>query len=311
MNDISPNLISIIIPCRNSEKNVGSLIDHLRSLHVPEGWDCEIVAGYQESRDRTLSVLKQKEVKIAFSSEFGPGPGRNAAVKSSRGSLLFFIDSDARPVDKDILLNIIRAVGKLEDFGGLGGPILLDPCQKMNPVALADHFACWFNWSGIRKSGKSRVFQPTTNFVAPRKVFETAGGFDPDFRILQDFELQERIMDLGLNVYFDSSLPVFHHARETIAASLKHSWQWGAPFREAYIRKKQSRMWLFVEKDGMFFLNLPAIFLRRSSLVLLRSLRVSPVKTFYCLPFLMMTIMAWSLGVAFGTGQPAPETENA
>lgn len=299
--------VSIIIPCRDGAKHVGALIDRLRLLRVPTGWNVELIVGYQRSRDDTLRVLKERGVTIAYCEEFGPGPARNAAVAASRGALLVFIDSDARPTDDDWLVRVVTAAGALGSFGGLGGPILLDPAQARNPVAIADHFACWFAWIPKRRSGKTLLFQPNTFFVMPRDVFDRVGAFDARFTVLQDFELQERIKRAGLPLYFDNTLGVYHVARGTLVSSLMHSWLWGCPYREAYITRKESSMWLFVHNPRLFMLNFPGIFLLRVAIVVGQAMRVSVWKTVYCLPFLLLTIFAWAVGVVLGKGQPVAE----
>lgn len=302
-------LVSIVIPCRNGADHIGRLIDELRALEAPAGWASEIVVGYQDSRDGTLEILKEKGVTVAPCEAEGPGPARNAAVALSRGELICFMDADARPADRGFLVRVVRAAERLGEFGGLGGPILLDPAQAWNPIALGDHFACWFNWSAKRPSGETTLFQPCANFIMRRAVFERAGGFDRQFRVLQDFELQERIQRLGLPLHFDNTLRVYHHARGTLSSSWSHSWWWGRPYRETYIKTKQADSWFFVQSERFFWVNLPAILLRRLRYVTVRALRVSPAKTLYSLPFLVMTVFAWALGVAFGTGQPPPEAE--
>ncbi len=304
----SRKIISIVVPCRDSAKFIGPLIDQLRRLEVPPGWEAEIVVGYQASRDNTLGILKEKGVAIADSRDTGSGPCRNAAVRRTRGSLLVFMDSDARPADNGLLVRVVRRAAELGAFGSLGGPILLEPSQARNPIAVADHFVCWFNWSPKRPSGATDLFQPTTFVVMQRQGFERVGGFDPDHRILHDFDIQERLQAAGLPLYFDHTLRVFHFARDTMRASLEHSWRWGRPFREVYIKRKQPDSWLLVNNDRLFWINLPLIYLRRLRYVLRQSLKVSAWKTLYSLPFILLTLLAWAAGVAFGKGQPIEES---
>ena len=298
----SPRRVSFILPCRNAARHLGALVDALRDLVVPPGWEMEIVAGCQASRDDTLQILKERGVTIAPSNELGAGAARNAAVRSSRGSLLVFMDSDTLPADNELLVRIIRKAEELGTFGGLGGPIRLHPSQAWNPVAIADHYACWFNWTESRASGVTRLFQPTTFFVMPRDVFEQVGGFDVRFLILEDCELQDRVIAANKLLYFDRSLSVFHYARGSLLQSCKHSWAWGPPFREYFLEHPPLPRWLITGKRRWFWLNLPSIFWVRLGIIFMKTSREPWARMLYGLPFLLATVLAWSLGATFGKG---------
>ena len=288
----------------NGGDTIGRLIDRLRSLQKPPGMDIEIIAGYSPSRDNTLEILREKRVTIAHSGDPGPGPGRNAGVKLSKGEILYFIDADTYPVHDDFLRRMMRIWEAVGPCGCFGGPILLARDQRWNPVAVADHFACWFNWTIERGSCRSTIPQPTVSLAITRRLLDTLGGFDPAFRVLEDFELQRRILEWNLPINFCVEIAVYHRARGSPWKSWRHSWWWGLPYREAYLKHATDQKWLFIADKSVFWLNLPWMFLRRLRLVLRQSWRVSKLQTVYCFPFLLATIFVWALAVVVSTGQP-------
>jgi glycosyltransferase involved in cell wall biosynthesis len=303
------NIISIIIPVMNCSSTIGTLIDRLLSLQKPLGMDVEIIAGYSPSRDNTLKILKEKGITIAHSTKPGPGPGRNAGVRLSRGEYLYFIDADAYPVNQSLLVDLMKIWRAVGESGCFGGPILLEPGQRWNPIAIADHFACWFFWTRERGSCRSTIPQPTVNMAITRTLFDLLGGFDPKFRVLEDFELQRKMLEQDLPISFCTDIPVYHKARGNITKSWRHSWWWGLPYRDAYLKHDPTRKWLFLNNPRLFQINLPLIFMRRVWLVLRRSWEVSKVMTIYSFPFLMATIFVWSLAVVTNKGQPPPYKE--
>lgn len=299
-------VLSVIIPVKNGAATLPDLLDALARQATPPGWRVEIVAGYTASRDDTLAVLQRYGVSIAESTVPGPSAGRNAAIAKSTGSLLYFIDADAAPVGDDFLARLVAIARRLEArgrLGGFGGPILLHPAQSRNPVALADHFACWFNWSEKRPSQTSRLFQPTVSLVMPRAVFEALGGFDEDILILEDYELQRRLLRRGLQLYFINELRVIHRARDTLARSWRHSWSWGAPYQANYLAKAGGRELRFPLGSRLFFLNLPFIFARRMRLVMTAARRVAPKSALLVSPLIAVTVFAWALAVVVGDGR--------
>jgi GT2 family glycosyltransferase len=300
---VVPRRLSIIVPVRNGGSALAALLDCLATLSVPRDWEKELIVGYQQSTDDTLETLRARDVRIVFDDAVGPSSNRNAATRESDGELLYFIDADALPARSDLLERLIEAATKLDDFGACGGPILIDPAQIDNPIALADHLASWFLWHPHRRSGRS-LFQPSTSLLVPRSVFDKVGGFDESLSVLEDFEFEQRIKKLGLAIYFVQPAPVTHRARGTLVSSLRHSWHWGLPVRRDFLGALSKKRFVFRDRPELFWINLPRIYLRRLKLVLRQSWRHSKRQTLYCLPFLALTVLAWAAAVAFGHGRP-------
>jgi glycosyltransferase involved in cell wall biosynthesis len=259
---MSDPCLSVVIPVRNGGRTLDVLLEQLLSQEPLEGWQTEIIVGYQDSTDNTLDVATRFGVKVVPNDQLGPAANRNAAVRASRGDLLYFIDADARPARSDLLKCLVAAASRLNEFGACGGPILLDPSQTGNLVALADHAACWFRWHLHRKSGES-FFQPSVNLLVPRAVFLGIGGFDDSLWVLEDFDLQQRMKQRGLRIYFDTSLCVLHRARASLRASCRHSWQWGWTARTGFYQKLPRRRLPFQDRPSLFWLNGPLIFWQR------------------------------------------------
>lgn len=310
----STRVLSIIIPAMNAAQTLGSLLDFLLPVEMPSGWMKEIICSYTASHDDTLRILESRNVKIVHCTTIGPGAARNTAVAEASGELFHFIDADARPVGDDFYFRLIRAVEEHDQddgFGGLGGPILLDPKQQRNPIAQADHFACWFNWSALRQSELTKLFQPTVSIVIPRYVYESIDGYDRSIRVLEDYDFHKRALEAGFSFYFVQDVAVTHHARDTIMRSWRHSWYWGIPFRSAYLEKANEMSFGIPPKSNWFWINLPIIFTQRLRLVLRSARSVSVLWTLLALPFVVITVFSWSLASVVGHNQPSAATPPA
>ena len=299
-------LISLIVPVRNAAHWIGPLLDQLEALTLPAGWEKEIVVGYQASRDDTRRVLHSRGCRVVESPTLGPAANRNAAAAVARGELLYFIDADARPARPDLLEEFIAYAESLTDLGACGGPILIDPAQTGQPVAQADHAACWYPWPAHRPTGPS-PFQPSASLLIPRAVFEQVGGFDEDLRVFEDYECQQRIQAAGFQLYFLQSAPIYHHARERLTESLQHSWQWGRPMRREFLKTLPEKRFAFQDQPNWFWVNTPLIFLSRLRIVLSLTWKQSKGQTLISLPFLALTVGAWALGAAFGLRDRVPD----
>jgi GT2 family glycosyltransferase len=295
-----PRSISIIVPCRNGAATIARLVNALCELELPNGWRSEILVGYQNSEDNTLSILQNLPVKLVYSQSLGPAAARNHAAAMATGDLLWFIDADAWPAEPRFLTRLERHLKSINFPGSIGGPILLSKQQLHNPVAVADHLACWFCWLPGRSSGETTLFQPTTSVIILRTVFDEVGGFDENISVLEDFEIQQRIIENGYRLYYFDDLEVYHMARSTLFTSWRHSWGWGIPYRWAYLERNEFWKKRIILPDRWFWLSVPVVFILRWIRVLRMGWRYSPLLILYSLPFSMATVFAWALAVGIG-----------
>ncbi|MGH8723143.1 MAG: hypothetical protein ACREU4_14230, partial [Burkholderiales bacterium] len=177
---------------------------------------------------------------------------------------------------------------------------LLDPAQADDPVAVADHAACWFNWSARRATEPSRLFQPSVSLVMSRAVFRLLGGFDERLRVLEDFDLCTRLQKRGLQLYFVRELAVTHRARAGLLDSWRHSWSWGLPYRASFYDRSGAGGLRFSPGSPWFALELPGIFLRRLRLVRKATAFASRREAWQVMPFVAATVFAWALAVVVG-----------
>ncbi|MDG1463038.1 MAG: glycosyltransferase, partial [Gammaproteobacteria bacterium] len=234
--------VDVVIPVRNQPDTLDELLAGLAGQLLPDDWQMKVICVDNASTDHTADVIASHAgVTGLYEARLGPSVARNTGVAAGSGELIVFIDSDANLVSDDFLANAIRLADEFGDFAFLGGPILLPPKQMSNPIAFADHMACWSAWSAMRLEGASD-FQPTA-CIMQRKWFEKVSGYRTDIRVLEDWDLQTRIRECRLKEggdllqgHFNHSIPVTHSARSSLVRTIKHSWYWGLPSREAWLR---------------------------------------------------------------------------
>lgn len=304
----APNrTLSIIVPVRNQPRPLKRLLDNLKAQKSPPGWDVEIIVVENKSTDNTLDVIRASGVRYAICEELGPGAARNLGVKLAHGALLYFVDADICPIQDEHLVRVVGIAQRLVQqgpLGAFGGAILLPRHQRWNPIAIGDHWACWFNWHPKRSPQRSSLFQPGGCLVMLRKVFDAAGGLDPSIRVLEDMELENRLMRRGLPIYFTPGLTVTHEARSSLLQSWRHSWYWGGPFRSGYLTEAKNYPLKYPVGHKRFALNLPMLFRRRLWLVSRAAWANSKWQAIYGFPFYALTIFVWTLGVIWGPDQP-------
>ena len=88
------SLVSIIVPCHNAEPWVAAAIE---SAVSQSGFEKEVIAVNDGSRDATLSVLRTLEgpgVRVVDQPNRGASAARNAGLRAATGRYIQFLDAD-------------------------------------------------------------------------------------------------------------------------------------------------------------------------------------------------------------------------
>ena len=92
--------ISIIIPCLDSEEDIGSLLSQLDAVHF--GSLVEVVVIDNGSADKTLETARAFSPRtyslkvLEYTASKGPGVARDEGIRNAAGEWIFFLDSDDR-----------------------------------------------------------------------------------------------------------------------------------------------------------------------------------------------------------------------
>lgn len=189
-------LVSVVIPTYNRAYIVG---DAIRSVLAQSYPNIEIVVVNDGSTDDTPNVLKSfgGKLRIVDQSNAGPAAARNRGIRSSKGSILAFLDSD----DLWAPTYIERQVSILEKAG------LSIPCSLCNgwlefteeSKSTAFDFAeinpnletgLWLNPDEIFVT---RFLQFNQMAAIRRTAIEKVGLFDPQLKYLEDWDLALRL----------------------------------------------------------------------------------------------------------------------
>jgi glycosyltransferase involved in cell wall biosynthesis len=295
-------ILSVIVPVRNQAGPLSRLLARLRDQAIPPDWQVEVIVVDNSSTDQTADVIKASPFTYVLCTELGSGAARNAGVRASRGSLLYFMDADTLPGSDEHFATATQIAGRIgtDRFGAFGGAVVIPPHQRWNPVAIADHWACWFNWHPGREPQRTNLFQPGLSLVVTRRAFDAVGGFDNSLTIMQDMEFQHRLMRRGFALFFTPRLVVMHEARGSLWRSWRHSWSWGGPFRERYLPTAPDYGLKYPLGHPRFFRNLVPLFRRRFRMVTRIARANARWQVVYCYPFLAATIFAWAYAVVSG-----------
>ncbi|QDY81437.1 glycosyltransferase [Streptomyces qinzhouensis] len=177
----------MIIPTYNAEKTLGAVLE---SVYAQTLAPLEVVVVDDRSTDGSRAVAGRFPCTVVTSPvNQGVSAARNLGAQSSRGEILFYLDSDVA-LDPDALANAVDLLLSDPGTGCVHGIYDVEPLFDDGPVeryrALHAHF-----W---RRRSVGVVGTAIFALAAiPRAVFEEVGPFDENLRDSEDVEYSDRL----------------------------------------------------------------------------------------------------------------------
>ena len=201
--------LSVVIPTRRRWDTLRLTLAALADQTV-QGFETIVVADgmHQDVPDLPgVRVLRQEHS--------GPGVARNLGVAESRRGLILFIGDDMIPRRELVAAHLRRHGRQPDDEVAVLGRIV------WHPRVPRDRLHNWLDWSGALfdyrllelqgddDAGWSRFY--SSNVSMKRRLFELAGGFDPDFFFdYEDLDFGYRLGQQGMRLLYESGAVVEH-----------------------------------------------------------------------------------------------------
>jgi glycosyltransferase involved in cell wall biosynthesis len=183
-------LVSIVIPTYNREGIASRAIDSALAQSYPM---TEVIVVDDGSTDDTIRMLGKYDGRISVirQENSGPSAARNTGAREAKGELIAFLDSDdvwlPEKISRQVSCNAWLIDGQpgkpagRTSFGLSGLNVRLAEGFMMNPAPiLATRFVLFNQVALIR-----------------RAAFESVGGFKPELRLLEDYDIAFRLSLIG------------------------------------------------------------------------------------------------------------------
>ena len=168
------SLISIVIPARNEEVNIATVVRSVMR-QCPAGAKLEVIVVDDDSSDRTAAEAQRAGASVLTLSNKdnggNPGAARNQGAAASRGDPIIFLDADCRP--RDGWLEALLAAHR-KGVHVSGGSLALPPGLPL--TARCDYYCGWYHVHPRRPAGPV-AHHPPCNLSVRRAAFNSTGGF--------------------------------------------------------------------------------------------------------------------------------------
>ena len=196
-------LVSVIIPVYNGER---FLRETLESVFAQTFHDYEVVCVDDGSTDGSYALLKQygARVRVIQQANAGQSAARNEGVRQATGAFVAFLDQDDRwyPFKLEQQVPVLNAEPDValvhcnyDMMDGDGRVLLAGAALAGQASGLASPLG--------RLIGEMLVFPSA--MLLRRDVFQRVGGFDPEMRGFEDFDLIARLKQEGRFVLLNES----------------------------------------------------------------------------------------------------------
>ncbi|MER5883729.1 glycosyltransferase [Streptomyces sp. NPDC001941] len=179
--------VSVIVPSYNSEKTLRACLASVFAQSLPP---LDVVVVDDASTDGSRDVAREFPcVLVARPDNGGVSAARNLGVATSRGEVLFFLDSDTA-LAPDAVENAVALLADEPETGCVHGVLDPEPLFDDGPVEVYHCLHAHF-W---RRRSAGLVGTAFFALAAiERRVFEATGPFDENLRDSEDVEYSDRL----------------------------------------------------------------------------------------------------------------------
>jgi cellulose synthase/poly-beta-1,6-N-acetylglucosamine synthase-like glycosyltransferase len=214
---VTDELVSVIVPARNEERNIGGTLEALRRQDYP---NLEIIVVDGDSSDGTVDVVKRHmaedpRIEVLSNPRRITPVALNIALAHARGQWLVRMDAHST-VEPGY---VSAAVARLREgrWGGVGGRkdgVATTPAGRAIAAALGSKFGVG---GSVYHHGVTEQEVDHIPFGAyPTELVRQLGGWDERLVTNQDFEFDYRLRRSGAALLFDPRLRIDWQSKETV-----------------------------------------------------------------------------------------------
>ncbi len=207
-------MISIIVPAYNSEATLDVC---LRSIFASDYTDFEVIVVDDHSSDHSRAVARSMPCTlIERPLNGGAAAARNTGAAAAQGEILFFVDADVA-IQPRAIRRVMTILGERPQVAAMFGSY---EEQTLGQDFFSQYKNLIHHFTHQTSSPEAKTF--ASGFGAVRRhAFEALGGFDPQWRFLEDIEFGYRMHQAGYHVMLDRDLQGMHCKRYSFISMVR------------------------------------------------------------------------------------------
>ena len=205
-------LVSVIVPVWNDLAGIEQCLAALRMQSYPHS-RLQLIVVDNGSTDGSYECAQSfSGVTVLREPEPGSYAARNAGLARAQGTYVAFLDSDCVP-DRRWVEEAVTIATRHSNLGVLAGRV--NVAYGDRPPSAAALYERMFSFN--QKANAEGGTCITANWLSPKTILDSFGGFDATLKSGGDSKLSLEISQAGQSVLYSDAMIVHHPARATIA----------------------------------------------------------------------------------------------
>jgi glycosyltransferase involved in cell wall biosynthesis len=250
-------LVTVIIPCYNSERTIRQCLNSVLRQQTPVVFDVIVV---DSSGDGTAEIVQREFPTVRLihlESQTLPAAARNIGIRATQAPFCWMIDSDCIAAP-DVIERAMQR-HREDDYAAVSGSLRNGTPGSMSGwVYYLIQFKEFMPTTPLRLEWRA----PTANIVYRRSVLEAFDGFDESMAQAEDILFNWKIWKAGKKILFDPAIEVVHLNRTGWRTVLFHQVRMGESSARA--RKKGMLPGSFLLRHRLLIPLMPLVRLARA-----------------------------------------------
>jgi GT2 family glycosyltransferase len=216
MQNLKPNLITVVIPTYNRDILLKNLLKSLR-FQSNKKFNVIVVDNSGENKSNLCDEKRTNEnIKFVYSLQSSSSAARNLGWKKATTEYIAFIDDDA-VAEKDWIKNINKFIKQNPNISMFGGPYERYFITKKIPSWFPDEYGVLNLGNKTRKLNFGKEWITGTNLIIKKSLLLKIGGFNEALGIRkkklgygEEIDLLIRGHQAGFDIYYSPTIKVRH-----------------------------------------------------------------------------------------------------
>jgi len=203
--NLSEPLVSVIVPCYNSERTIRECLRAALNQKTSVSFDVTVI---DSSTDNTPEIVRREFPSVRLihlDHRAFAGKARNIGAQSTQSRYCLMIDSDC--IASSDLIEKAIARHREQEYAAVGGSL-----KNGTPRSLSGLIGYLIEFKEFMPSTPLRIEKsvPTANITYRREVLERFGYFDEEMWLAEDILFNWKVHSAGERILFDPEIEVTH-----------------------------------------------------------------------------------------------------